>query len=465
MNPVLLIDFGSTFTKVTAVDVDAPALLGTASAHTTVQSDVGEGLDAALDALAAQTGPLDFTARYACSSAAGGLRMIACGLVPSLTVEAARRAALGAGAKVVKVYSYELTAGDAAEIAALAPDILLLTGGTDGGNRDNILHNARILSAVPGRFPVIVAGNRNAASECAALIAQGSHEAIVCENVMPTFNQLNILPVQAVIRDLFLHRIVQAKGLSRQQALLDGILMPTPAAVMRALQLLSDGLPGRRGMGDLVAVDLGGATTDIYSIADGLPGGASTLLRGLPEPHAKRTVEGDIGMRYSAGGILEAAGMEKLSRLSGLDEAEIHRCLAQIEASPDILPQPGSPLARLDIALASAAIELGLIRHAGTLEQLYTPAGLIYQQTGKDLTRVGALLLTGGALAHGGHAQDIARFALESTDAPMSLKPRQADILLDRQYILAALGLLSEPYPDAAFSLMQQQLASQSKGA
>lgn len=459
MKPILLIDFGSTYTKVTAADISAPAILGTAGTHTTVTTDVGDGLQTALALLREKTGPLDFAARYACSSAAGGLRMVACGLVPQLTVEAAKRAALGAGAKVIGVYSYELTEDDIHEISAQRPDILLLTGGTDGGNRDNILQNAQMLAAAPGDFPIIIAGNRSAARTCATRLEGSGHEAIVSENVMPVFGKLNIAPVQSVIRELFLRRIVHAKGLSRQQGLLDGILMPTPAAVLRALTLLSDGIDGRGGIGDLVAVDLGGATTDIYSIADGLPGDAATLLRGLPEPHAKRTVEGDIGMRYGAGGIAEAAGMEKLSRLSGLPFADIEAWLARMEASPDIVPQtPEDPLERLDFALAACAVELGLIRHAGTVERIYTPTGAVLQQTGKDLTRVQTMLLTGGALAYSLRAEAIARYAMSSADEPSSLKPREAKVVLDSQYILAAMGLLCEHCPEAALALMRSLL-------
>ena len=126
MKPVLLIDFGSTYTKVTAVDVESETLLGTASSYTTVQTDIGEGLQNALDILEQKTGKLNFAERYACSSAAGGLRMITSGLVPELTAEAAKQASLGAGAKVIRVYSYELTKKDVAEIVASHPDMLLL---------------------------------------------------------------------------------------------------------------------------------------------------------------------------------------------------------------------------------------------------------------------------------------------------------------------------------------------------
>ncbi|MCL1796450.1 MAG: glutamate mutase L, partial [Clostridia bacterium] len=199
MNPVLLIDFGSTYTKATAVDVDAQVVLGTAGAHTTAETDIGEGLDAALLALQQKIGPLSFTARYACSSAAGGLRMVACGLVPSLTVEAAKRAALGAGAKVVRVYSFELTPTDIDEITRIRPDILLLTGGTDGGNRANIEQNASMLTDTGGNFPIILAGNRAARDACRLLLSRGTHEVYEAENVMPVFNRLNIAPVQSVI--------------------------------------------------------------------------------------------------------------------------------------------------------------------------------------------------------------------------------------------------------------------------
>ena len=99
MKPVLLIDFGSTYTKLTAVDVEAEMLLGTASSYTTIETDINDGLNNALAILRQKTGPVEFSETYACSSAAGGLRMITSGLVPELTGEAARLASLGAGAK------------------------------------------------------------------------------------------------------------------------------------------------------------------------------------------------------------------------------------------------------------------------------------------------------------------------------------------------------------------------------
>lgn len=457
MRAILLIDFGSTCTKVTAVDADAPRILGTAYDFTTVQTDISEGFERALSKLNAQTGDISFEKTLACSSAAGGLKMIACGLVPSLTAEAARRAALGAGAKVVGRYAYQLTDEDAEQIAGQKPDIFLLTGGTDGGNTEAILHNAAVLAGIAQPFPVVIAGNRAAAKECRRILSASPHPALVTENVMPTFNQLNIEPAQKVIRGVFLERIIKAKGLSKMQELIGDILMPTPAAVLAALTLLSDGPDEdkRLGAGELMAVDLGGATTDIYSIASGAPGSASTLLRGLPEPYSKRTVEGDIGMRWSARGVVEAAGMPAIENLSGLSATQIETQLARIDQDKSLLPDCDALLA-LDFALATMAISLGLYRHSGTITEVYTPVGLVFQQTGKDLTHVSRLILTGGALIHSPRCAEMAQKAMAYA-APESLMPRSASVSLDKDYILSAMGLLAQTDKDAAFRLLKKE--------
>ena len=276
---------------------------------------------------------------------------------------------------------------------------------------------------------------------------------IVSHNVYErcaAFGKLNILPCQKVIRDLFLKRIVSAKGLSKAQSLLSEIVMPTPAAVMEALTLLSS------FTGELMAVDLGGATTDVYSITDGLPTKAGTVLRGLPEPYAKRTVEGDIGMRYSAAGVLEAAGEDALSSISGESADEIKAWIEKIHNDPGVLSRSEAE-ENMDFALASSAIETGLIRHSGTVEQVYTPMGVAYQQTGQDLTRVNRLILTGGALVHLKRWEEMAKRAMASTACPESLMPRNAEVVLDRHYILSAAGLMAKKYPEAAKTLLGKE--------
>ena len=456
MKPILLIDFGSTYTKVTAVDVDAGALLGTADAYTTIETDVRDGLQRALEKLEKVTGPLDFAARYACSSAAGGLRMVTSGLVPELTAEAAHQASLGAGAKVLKCFSFQLTEDDLREIMEINPDIFLLVGGTDGGNTECILHNAKMLATIPFTFPVIIAGNRTASRECERILS--GHEVHVVENVMPKFGVLNTEPARKKIRELFLCRIIQAKGLSSAAELLSGILMPTPSAVMKTMHLLSQGCEGENGIGDLICVDVGGATTDIYSMADGMPSDAATVYKGLPEPYAKRTVEGDIGMRYSVRGIVEAAGLKRICQLSTLSEDRVHELLCQLDTHKDLIPEEGSDLEKLDFALASMAIETAVARHAGTMEETYTLLGLTYVQSGKDLRKVKQIVVTGGSLIRTRRTGDIAAHALASPLTPMSLRPLKADVRVDRKYILAAMGLLSEYYPQIALRIMKKEL-------
>ena len=128
--------------------------------------------------------------------------MVTSGLVPELTSEAAKLASLGAGAKTVGVYSFELTEEDLEQIKTLAPDIFLLVGGTDGGNTECILHNAKMLATIEPTFPIVIAGNRTAAAECKRILEK--FEVYVCPNVMPKFGVLQIEPTQKKIREIFL---------------------------------------------------------------------------------------------------------------------------------------------------------------------------------------------------------------------------------------------------------------------
>ena len=456
MKNILLIDFGSTYTKVTAVDVDSEEILGTAQAFTTVATDINEGLNNALLQLENKIGKREYADSYACSSAAGGLRMVTSGLVPELTGEAAKLASLGAGAKVVGVYAFQLTEDDLEDIKGLAPDIFLLVGGTDGGNTECILHNARMISSIKPSFPIIIAGNRTAARECERILS--GCEVHVCPNVMPKFGTLSIDATQKKIREIFLGRIVEAKGLSKASELLSDIMMPTPSAVLAAMELLAKGCGDEIGIGDLIAVDVGGATTDIYSIADGMPEHMNTVYKGLPEPYAKRTVEGDIGMRYSVMGIIDACGIDKVSRLSGLSEDKINAILEKLSLNKELVPNSDAELEALDFALASLAIEEAVTRHAGTVYETYTMMGQTFVQEGKNLTKVKKIVVTGGSLIHTARTKEIASHALYSLSRPDSLRPKEAEILVDRKYILAAMGLLSTYYPEVALRIMKKEL-------
>ena len=456
MKNILLIDFGSTYTKLTAVDVESEKILGTASSFTTIETDINDGLRNGMRILEGKIGKLDFEACYACSSAAGGLRMVTSGLVPELTGEAAKLARLGAGAKVVGIYAFQLTEDDVEDIKKLKPDIFLLVGGTDGGNTECILHNARMIAGMKPDFPIVIAGNRNAARECERIL--DGCQTHICPNVMPKFGKLEIEPTQKKIREIFLNRIIQAKGLSKAAELLSDIMMPTPAAVLQAMELLSKGTENERGIGDLVAVDVGGATTDVYSIADGMPEHMNTVYKGLPEPYAKRTVEGDIGMRYSIQGIVDVAGVRRIASLSGLTVERVEALVNYLKENKDKTPDGDEELASLDFALASSAIEEAVRRHAGSIYETYTMMGQTFVQEGKNLTKVKEIVVTGGSLIHTEKTDKIAAHALFSPQNPESLRPRQANVWVDRTYILAAMGLLSSYYPDVALRIMKKEL-------
>ncbi len=456
MKNVLLIDFGSTYTKLTGVDIKKEEIIGTASAYTTVQTDINEGLKEGLLKLEKTTGKIEYDACYACSSAAGGLRMVTSGLVPELTVEASRLATLGAGAKAVGTYSFELTDEDIEEILKINPDIFLLVGGTDGGNRECIINNARMLAKAKPGFPIIIAGNRTASKECQEILSEC--EVYVCENVMPKFGVLNIEPAQNKIREIFLNHIIYAKGLSKVSDLLSDIMMPTPSSVLKALELLSKGYEDELGIGELIAVDVGGATTDVYSIADGMPEHMNTVYKGLPEPYAKRTVEGDIGMRYGAQGIVDASGVKRISFLSGLNEERVIELIEEIKENTEKVPDGDKEFEALDFALASLAVDEAVNRHAGKISETYTMMGQTFVQEGKNLTKVKQIVVTGGSLIHAKKTLEIAKFALASFDNPVSLRPKSANVWVDKKYILAAMGLLSSYHPKTALRIMKKEI-------
>ncbi len=456
MKNVLLIDFGSTYTKLTAVDVDKQEILGTASSYTTIETDINDGLENALQILESKIGKTEFSECYACSSAAGGLRMVTSGLVPELTGEASRLASLGAGAKVVGVYAFELTDDDLEEIKKSKPDIFLLVGGTDGGNTECILHNAKALAKIKPRFPIVIAGNRTAAKECSEILKD--FEVYICPNVMPKFGELKIEDTQKQIREIFLNRIIHAKGLSKATELLSDILMPTPAAVLQAVELLSKGCDGEKGIGELIAVDVGGATTDIYSIADGMPEHMNTVYKGLPEPYAKRTVEGDIGMRYSLQGIIDIAGIDKICALSGLPQDTVLEIAEDLKQNTDKIPNDDNQIEAFDFALASCAVDEAVARHAGTILESFTLLGKVLVQEGKNLTTVKNIVVTGGSLINSDRITEIAKNALYSVENPSSLRPTSADVWADKKYILAAMGLLSSYYPKTALNIMKKEL-------
>lgn len=457
MTAALLIDFGSTFTKLRAVDLERRSVIGSGQAPSTLQTDITTGMKAALADLERRSGGLpQFQYRLASSSAAGGLRMVTIGLVRELTAEAARQAALGAGARLVGTFAYRVTAADVERIAALAPDVILLAGGTDGGNTEVVLHNAAALARSVPACPVVFAGNRAAVDDARGLLAE--RFVVYTENVMPELNVLNIEPARAAIRRVFIERIVHAKGIDRAAADFDQVLMPTPAAVLEGARLIADGLPGMRGVGSLLVVDPGGATTDVHSVAGGEPA-PGVIPRGLPEPRVKRTVEGDLGMRHNAATIAETAGLERLASEAGVNASRASALLAQVCADVAHLPRTPEEIA-FEQALARAAVGIAVRRHCGTVETVYTATGPVMVQHGKNLAHAAAVIGTGGPLAASSDPRAVLRMALADPAEPFALKPRAPKLMLDRDYLLYACGLLQSVEPQAALELALNHLVS-----
>lgn len=455
MKIVLLIDFGSTYTKITAVDLEKEVIVGTASSFTTINTDINEGLYRAIETLEKQTGKLKYDEYLACSSAAGGLKMIASGLVPGVTTTAAKEACLGAGAKVIKVYSFEMTEEDIEEIEKIKPEIFLLAGGTNGGDKRCILHNAKMLSTCKAEFPIIIGGNNEVSNKCKKILKD--KETYIVENVMPTFGELNIEPAQNKIRKIFLQRIIYAKGITKASELISEIIMPTPSALMNAIKLLADGYENEKGIGELMAIDLGGATTDVYSVGEGTPKESNVIYKGIEEPYIKRTVEGDIGMRYSIGGIIDEVGVDNIASIANLTVERANEIIEYLQINPDILPNE-KDIEKLDFALSSKAVEIATIRHCGTKEKIYTSNGIAYLQKGKDLTHVKKIILTGGSLINLPCINNILEYACFNEKRQESMRPKNAEILVDKKYILQAMGLLSKSYPKIAIRIMKKEL-------
>jgi uncharacterized protein (TIGR01319 family) len=441
----LLIDFGSTFTKVVAIDLSGVEVVATARVPSTVDTDITVGLEEALSQIAAIVRISDFEKHeaLACSSAAGGLRMVCAGFVPELTSKAASLAALGAGAKVIGSYSYKLTASEVQEIESLSPDILLLAGGTDGGDEQTIIHNTRLFSHAGRAIKnIIVAGNKTAYDEIKTIFKTSRKNVIYTGNVMPDIGVLDVAPCNKEIRTLFMKNIIEAKGIAKARSIIKDVIMPTPAAVLEAAKLLAT------DFGELIVIDPGGATTDVHSISKGTPARPDILMVGLPEPYEKRTVEGDLGLKYNLDRLLELVG----DRVTPPGFAVI------VQRFRD----GNLPRRKTDFAchrlLSRLMVEVAMDRHAGRIEVVYSPTGERLIQHGKDLTGVKSIIGTGGPIIFSDNPREILEGALFHEENPFVLKPRSPRFYLDEQYILYAIGLLAQVEPEKALLLAKKYL-------
>jgi uncharacterized protein (TIGR01319 family) len=448
-----LFDIGSTFTKLAVVDLDDPGDAYRAQAPTTVATDVREGFMAAIEGIHSQDGPRFDEAEFraASSSAAGGLALVVSGLVPRMSSEAGRIAALGAGAKLVGTLSYRITDADIDALRGWRPDIVLLTGGTDGGDRETLLWNAAALAGWRECPAVIVAGNREVSGAATQVLHDGGIRARAVANVLPDLDTLVPEPVRDAIRDEFFTNIVKAKGIDKVRDQLNAEILPTPGVVLDAVRLLAE----RLFPGGVVAVEVGGATTNVHSWAppafeDGV------IVRGLREPELKRTVEGDLGVRWNAETVLELAGDGWLEQHGVEDAGALGDYVRRVSASPPTLPGDDDER-RFDALLATFAAETAIARHCGRHREVMLPEGPVLVQEGKDLRRVDAVLGTGGSVISADDPAALVRAALAAGD-PFALIPLDPEVLIDADYVLYATGLLAGSHPDTGVELARRSL-------
>lgn len=448
---VLVAEIGSTTTVVNAFDgVEGPnpTFVGQGQAPTSVlEGDVNIGLRGAIEDLKYKfkIDNLEYDQLIATSSAAGGLRMTVHGLVYDMTVRAAKEAALGAGANIKYITAGKLRRTDEKKIVDIKPNIILIAGGVDYGERDTALDNAEKIAELNLSIPVIYAGNIENHEEIKEIFKDSNSELYIVENVYPKIDQLNIEPTRKVIQEVFEKHIIHAPGMQSVRDMVNGPIMPTPGAVMQASKMLYEEIE------DLITIDVGGATTDVHSVTEGSDNISRILIS--PEPVAKRTVEGDLGLYVSMQNVVEMAGKEEISKRMGIS----------IEELEDVI-ENHKPIPKTDIdikfaeELARYATITAVKRHAGIIRHLYGPSGKKTVAEGKDLTKVKYIIGTGGALTRLPNRINIMESIPKSNKGNELLPSEVVKILVDNDYIMASLGVLSKEHPNAAIKLMKNSL-------
>ena len=442
---ILAVDFGSTFTK-GALLADDGVVLATGSTPTTGTLGRGDVLDGYRRLRHLLDVPADASV-HACSSAGGGLRLAVVGYEATVTAQAGHRVGLSAGAKVVHVAAGPLTSREADRVRAARPDIVLLVGGTDGGNADVLVHNAARLTKLaigghgPHAVPVVVAGNVDARDDALALLATTRRPTIPADNVLPQIGVIAPEPARAAIRAAFLRHVIGGKGLSRDPAFGAMVEAATPDVVLRGVEVL-----GELAAGDVMVVDVGGATTDVYSCLT--PEGEDATLRKdvvAPLWHA-RTVEGDLGLRWNAVHVVEAAEAEHLFGTAP-DPEGLRAWADHVHEQPGTLPADAQEVA-LDIELARLAALVAVRRHARPGQPTESP---------RPRANVTALVGSGGVLRYADRAGRERVLAAVLADHAGGWKvPRTATASVDDAYLLFAAGLLADRDPSLARAVAAQ---------
>ncbi|MDF2889741.1 MAG: mismatch repair protein MutL [Clostridia bacterium] len=444
---VLVAEIGSTTTVVNAfngIGGPCPKFLGQGQFPTTVlNGDVTVGLKGAVESLrnSLKLDDIAYDEMLATSSAAGGLRMTVHGLVYDMTVRAAKEAALGAGGIIKMVTAGRLRRTDLKKIQEINPNIILVAGGVDYGERDTALYNFEAIAAMRLGIPMIYAGNIENQDEIKEIAEEFDVKLYLVDNVYPKVDMLNVEPTRKVIQDAFEEHIIHAPGMTKVRDMVSGPIIPTPGAVMEAAKLLKEAL------GDLVVFDVGGATTDVHSVTQGSEEINRILIS--PEPEAKRTVEGDLGVYVNLAHIVEKIGIENLKK--EFPDAE--------ELVENAKPIPETDREKEFIErLTKEAVLTSLERHAGALRHLYGPSGKKTIAEGKDLTNVKYIVGTGGALTRLPNRVKILEAIGKYGKGTELFPTSNSKVIIDNNYIMASLGVLSKKYPMDALLLLKESM-------
>lgn len=459
---IIVFDIGSTFTKAAAFHLCGEELrfLDRGQARTTLK-DIMAGVkraEAVLSVKGIELAP--DVHRYSSCSAAGGLRMVALGYMPRVTAKAAKEVAMTAGARVMEVLSAEEPADYRREVLReICPDIILLAGGTDSGDETSVLENVDIICSVRGKAAVIIACNKYAQQEAASRLNACRISHIRVPNIMPTIHELHVKPARTAIHEQFINQITRADGLREfRETLTDKTVVPTPGAVLLACELLAKGTGTQTGIGSLIVIDVGGATTDIHSAIpelEDLPIEERGLVISNEKQFSYRTVEGNLGLRASATGIVETVGSKIV--LSALDmslpvtERQVAEYAERLETDTSHIPSNETE-ASLDRALTTCAVDAALRRHAGFYAKKADPLMGIMAGTaiGRDLRNVSRVICVGGVFAYCDKAKRTEMIARCFRKPGTSLLPlKEPRLLFDNDYIFYALGMICKHYPDA----------------
>jgi uncharacterized protein (TIGR01319 family) len=413
-SPVACVDIGSTYTKAALVELPTGRLLAAAQSPTTLD-DVVTGV------LAATAGFPDVPV-LACSSAGGGLRLAVVGYEELISAEAGHRAALSAGARVVHVAAGRLDDDALRRLRTVDPDVVLLVGGTDGGEESVLRHNAAALAGMNWSVPVVLAGNVAVRDEITGVLRDGGLPVRPADNVLPDIGRLAPESARAAIRDVFLEHVIGGERLSTDPRLRAWVRAVTPDAVLSGVAVLARLRAGAEVPGVLV-LDVGGATTDVYCVPDPDAEQATLGREAVGVPARRRTVEGDLGVFSSVADLRASATAEGLTIADG------------------------------PLALGEAAATVALRRHLRA-EAAYGPGGA-------GARGVGLVVLSGGVFRHaepGALDGVVDRLAADRGGAGPVLSG--TDVAVDARYVLAAAGLLAAEHPEAAAGLLGELAAA-----